>query len=84
MYRQSHHVVVAAIKRSDPYVAYPFLYAVSSGLVEWFEASDVEFYLLVAKLSEGHVGGYREMPVGGGSGDGHSGDHTVSLTADGF
>lgn len=57
MYRQPHHVVIAAFESGHADVAYPFLYAVCSGFVEGAVRLHVVIDFIVTEGGESDFGG---------------------------
>ena len=56
LHRQSHHIEITAVDMRHANVAYPFLNAVGSCLVQRSVMFYIIIYLAVGKFFEGHVG----------------------------
>ena len=84
MYRQSHHVVIAAFESGHADVAYPFLYAVCSGFVEGAVRLHVVIDFIVTEGGESDFGGDGEGDLFLQRGERDTGDDGVGFSRQGL
>lgn len=63
LHRQTHNIIVAAVKARNTDISYPLLNAIGSSLVEGVVGFYIMTYLIIGELLEGDIGGDRERAL---------------------
>ncbi len=82
LYGEPHHIVVTAVETRHADVAYPFLDAIGTSLVEGLVMADVVTDLLVAERLESHVGRHVEGMLLGGCQQANTRGHLMRPSAE--